>query len=133
MLNYCLKLLYLLIHLLCNIKLHGHFHLCIFSCHDNISHKLSILSFINKNYSNFLNYFCFKWANILNNFLNTDFHMFDLPLFFIILKKYGLYTVHPCQFIMFTYDPKICILFLKGCSFFIFWGNTLKYILTCNI
>ena len=45
--------------------------------------------------------------------------MFDLLLFFIILKKYGLYTVHPYQFIMFTYDPKICI-FLKGCSFFIF-------------
>ena len=58
--------------------------------------------------------------------------MFDLLLFFIILKKYGLYTVHPYQFIMFTYDPKICI-FLKGCSFFIFWGNTLKYILTCKI
>ena len=46
--------------------------------------------------------------------------MFDLLLFFIILKKYGLHNVQPYQFIMFTYDPKICI-FLKKMLFFFYF------------
>ena len=56
----------------------------------------------------------------MNNFLNTDFLKFDLLLFFIILKKYGLHNVQPYQFIMFTYDPKICI-FLKKMLFFFYF------------
>lgn len=56
----------------------------------------------------------------MSNYLNTDFLMFDLLLFFIILKKYGLHNVQPYQFIMFTYDPKICI-FLKKMLFFFYF------------
>ena len=70
----------------------------------------------------------------MNNFLNTDFLMFDLLLFFIILKEYGqkkeygLNNVQSYQLIMFTYDLKVCFFFFKKrlFFFFIFWGNTLN-------
>ena len=39
--------------------LHGYFYFCIFSCHDNISHKLSTLWFINKKLLKFHKLFLF--------------------------------------------------------------------------
>ena len=57
--------------------------------------------------------------------------MFDLLLFFIILKEYGqkkeygLNNVQSYQLIMFTYDLKVFFFLRKGCSFFLFFEETL--------